>query len=146
MNLTPTGSRAREALHRITPVEAGVAAFGLVAITFGAWLAVLVVLLAWGGFELWHRHRQHRAAMSIQGRLPRGLVELVLGAVLLRRDGVLGSMAWGIIVVAVVGLVALVVVGLIVSAAHGLALLAGIVAAGAALVRDLAARRARRTA
>ncbi len=121
--------RARPAARAVTPAEAGIGAYLLVAMVTGARaallvsLGVLIVVLAWHG----HRHA-HRAADPAR-RHRRGIVELVLGGVLLARDGIPRSLGWLVLGVVVAAFLTVVAFGLLVSAAHGAALFVAVAAA-----------------
>lgn len=131
---SPTGGpttlahRAYRSARSVTPGEAGVGAYLLVAMVAGAWGAVLVSLGVLIVALAWHAHRHARSAADPNRRHRRGIVELVLGGVLLARDGILGTLVWLVLGVVVTAFLAVVAFGLVISAAHGAALLVGLAA------------------
>jgi len=136
----PVKARARSVLDEITPAVAGVGAYAIVGLVFGAVPAVLVVLVALAVIEASIHHREarrmRRAARTGRNGVSKGVVELVIGAVILRRDGVIGSVLAAVTAL-LVGLLVLTLslglvllgLGVVVSAAHGIALFVGVVAA-----------------
>jgi hypothetical protein len=134
---TPFAERALDSLRRLGPWRFGAIAYLVVALAAGAILGALVVALAWGGTELVLRHRNRPPAVS-DGRFhpSRGLVELVIGAVVVRRDGLARSFLWTLFGSLVAVTVTLAAVVAVVVAAHGVALIvAAVVALGVALWR-----------
>ena len=77
----------------LTPARTGALAYVLVALVVQAWTGLAIVAVGWAAVEL-HRHH-HRAGERRAALLPggypvrpsRGLVALVLGAVVVLRDG-----------------------------------------------------------
>ncbi|MCL4422714.1 MAG: hypothetical protein M1115_06055 [Actinobacteria bacterium] len=121
---TITG-RACQVARRVRPIEAGAFAYFVVAMIAGAWTAVLAMLGALIVAEVWHHHRK---ADPSQHRL-RGMVELVIGTVILLRDGIVRPILWALIAAAVAAVLAIVAFGVIVTAVHGAAVIIGLVAA-----------------
>jgi len=122
-----TRSRARAALARVHPLTAGIGAYALAALVVHDVAALVVLALVTLAAEV-VIHRRSRVARP--GWRPSRVVELVVGAALVRRDGivrpVLGLLVSGALAVALGTLGVLVVL----TAAHGLALIAGAVFAG----------------
>ena len=125
---TTMAHRAYRSARSVTPGEAGVGAYLLVAMLAGAWGAVLVSLGVLIVALAWHAHRHARSAADPNRRHRRGIVELVLGGALLTRDGIVGTLVWLVLGVVVTAFLAVVAFGLVVSAAHGVALLVGLAA------------------
>lgn len=130
---------------RTCAAEAGVGAYLVVAMIAGAWIAVLVVLGALIAAEAWrhhhhhhrryyHHHHHHRPKPAPKGARPwrpsKGLVGLVFGAVIVRRDGIARPLLWTVVGAVVALVIAYVAVGLVLDAAGGMALIVGAVAAG----------------
>ena len=115
---TPLAERALASLRRLGPWRVGAIAYLVVALAAGAIVGALVVALAWGGAELVRRHRNRPPAVR-DGRFhpSRGLVELVIGAVVVNRDGIARSFLWTLfaslvaVTAALAALVAIVVAG-----------------------------------
>ncbi|MHB1781827.1 MAG: hypothetical protein ACYCTE_03885 [Acidimicrobiales bacterium] len=117
-----TTTRARAALARMHPLPAGIGAYAVVSLVVHDVAALVVLALAVALVEV-AIHR--RARLERPGWRPGRVVELVIGAALVRRDGIvrplLALVVGGALAVGV-GLVSLAVVA---SAAHGLGVLAG---------------------
>ena len=131
--------RLRRGVARIDAAEAGVGAYVVVAMIAGAWIAVLVVLGALIAAEAWrhhhhHHHHHHHPKPAPNGarswRPSKGLVGLVFGAVIVRRDGIARPLLWTVVGAVATLVVAIVAVGLVIGAAGGVALIVGAVAAG----------------
>jgi hypothetical protein len=124
-------------LRTLSPARAGVVAYLVVAAVMGAWLAVVVVAIGWALVE--HHRRDHtRTAVDGPNGSPahsrRGLVALVLGVVLVLRDGVART-AGGVVLAVVVAVLVLVVAVLVVTGAgNGLPLAGAVVGAVVAAV------------
>ena len=122
--MTTARAAARTTLARTHPVVAGAGAYGAVALVAHDVAALAVAGVGLGLVEL-VVHRRSRLARP--GWRPSHVVELVLGAALVRRDGlvrpILSLVGYGVLAV-VLGLLALDVVA---TAAGGLALVAGVV-------------------
>lgn len=124
--MTTALARARSGLSRLHPVVAGAAGYGLVALVVhdvGALVAAGI------GLALVEVVLRRRSSLTRPGWRPSHVVELVIGAALVRRDGIVrplvGLVIGGALAVGL-GLLGLVV---IVGAAHGLAVLAGVACA-----------------
>jgi len=110
------------ARSHLTPARAGALAYVLVALIARAWIGLAIAAVGWAVVELHRRHRragERRAAMLPDGSSlspSRGLVALVLGAVVVLRDGLGRSIFVTLIVGGWVVLFALLAVGEVVLA------------------------------
>lgn len=95
----PLPEQARRAVRRLGAWRVGAIAYLVLALTTGALLGAPVAALVWGAIELRRHHRSHVALKASRYepggfRPSKGLVELVLGAVVINRDGVIRPLFW----------------------------------------------------
>lgn len=133
-----TLARAQAIAGHVSSPGAGALAYGAVALVAGdlGALVALAVAAALVGLVARHRGRPARTGWARTGWRPSHVVELVLAAVVVRRDGVVRSVLGALLVV--VAALAVLLLGLVVllEAAYGLALLVGLATAVAvALLR-----------
>jgi len=96
---TPLAEQARRAVRRLGAWRVGALAYLVLALATGAVLGALVAGLVWTSIELRRHHRSHVALKASRYepgafRPSKGLVELVLGAVVINRDGVTRPLFW----------------------------------------------------
>lgn len=135
--MTPCSRALVSRLRTLSPARAGLVAYLVVAAVMGAWLAVVVVAIGWAVVE--HHRRDHtRTAVDGPNGSPvhsrRGLVALVLGAVLVLRDLVARTVGGVVLAVVVAVLVLMVAVLVVTGAGNGLPLIAAAVGATLAVV------------
>lgn len=91
-------------LRHLTPARAGTLAYVVTAAIARAWVGLAIVAVMWAVVELHEHHRradERRVATRAGGSSlspSRGLVALVLGALVILRDGLGRSIFWTVVV------------------------------------------------